>query len=82
MSSVKPGLITPIPKSGKDKIILDNLRPSHCLMLIIVLFEAVADRLKKGPELVRQSGFLKGRTIHENIHTTYDSRKWVGLFYC
>lgn len=76
MPSMKQGLITLIPKSGKDKRILDNLRPITLLNTDYkILSGAVAERLKKGISNIiseTQSGFLKGRLIHNNIRLVLD----------
>ena len=71
MSSMKQGVITLIPKHSKDKRILDNLRP-------ITLFNTdyklpsgcIATRMTiRLSHLIdeTQSGFLSGRSIHNNI---------------
>ena len=75
---MKQGLITLIPKSGEDKRVLDNLRPVMLLNTDYkILSVVIAARLKKGISTIiskTQSGFLKGKSIHNNIklrHETY-----------
>ena len=76
MSTMKQGLITLIPKPGKDKRILDNLRPITLLNTDYKIFSgAIAARLKEGISSLiseTQSGFLKGRLIHNNIRLVLD----------
>lgn len=76
MTSMKQGLITLIPKTGKDKRILDNLRPITLLNTDYKIFSgAVAFRLKEGISSIiseTQSGFLKNRSIHNNIRLVLD----------
>lgn len=73
---MKQGLITLIPKSGKDKRILDNLRPITLLNIDYkILSGVIAARLKEGISSIiteTQSGFLKGRLIHNNIRLVLD----------
>ena len=76
MSTMKQGLITLIPKPGKDKRILDNLRPITLLNTDYkILSGAIAARLKDGISSIiseTQSGFIKGRLIHNNIRLVLD----------
>lgn len=71
MPSMKQGLITLIPKHSKDKRVLDNLRPITLLNTDYKLLSGcIAARLKEGlSQLIdeTQSGFLNGRSIHNNI---------------
>lgn len=75
-ATMKQGLITLIPKSGKDKRKLDNLRPITLLNTDFkVLSGAIAARLKKGVSSIiseTQSGFLRGRSIQNNIRLVLD----------
>lgn len=89
--TMKQGLIILIPKPGKDKIILENLRPITLLNIDYKIFTGViAARLKVGlPQIISetQSGFLKGRSIHNNIRLVLDILEynhlieWMDLFY-
>lgn len=76
LPTMKQGLIILIPKPGKDKRILDNLRPITLLNTDYKLFtKALASRLKTGISQiisVTQSGFLKDRSIHNNIRLVFD----------
>lgn len=76
MPTMKQGLIILIPKPGKDKRILDNLRSITLLNTDYKIFSGViAARLKIGlPQIISetQSGFLKGRSIHNNIRLVLD----------
>lgn len=76
MPSMKQGLITQIPKHGKDKRILDHLRPITLLNIDYKLLSGcIAARLKEGlSQLIdeTQSGFLNGRSIHNNIRPVLD----------
>ncbi len=70
-STMKQGLITLIPKPGKDARQIDNLRPITLLNCdYTILAHIFSDRLKNKLNQViseSQSGFLKGRSIHNNI---------------
>uniref|UniRef100_A0A1A8L6V8 Reverse transcriptase domain-containing protein n=1 Tax=Nothobranchius pienaari TaxID=704102 RepID=A0A1A8L6V8_9TELE len=74
--TMKQGLITLIPKPGKDSKIIDNLRPITLLNTdykIVTL--AYANRLKSKLNSIisdSQSGFMKGRSIHNNIRLVMD----------
>jgi len=76
LPTMKQGLIILIPKPGKDKRILDNLRPITLLNTDYKLFtKALASRLKTGISQiisVTQSGFLKNMSIHNNIRLVFD----------
>ncbi len=70
-STMKQGLITLIPKPGKDARQIDNLR--HITLLNCdykTLAHIFANRLKEGLDQIiseSQSGFMKGRSIHNNL---------------
>ena len=68
---MKQGVITLIPKHSKDKTILDDLRPITLLNTDCKLLSGcIAARMKIGlSQLIdeTQSGFLGGRSIHNNI---------------
>lgn len=74
--TMKQGIITLIPKPGKDSKILDNLRPITLLNTdykIVTL--AYANRLKSKLDTIisdSQSGFMKDRSIHNNIRLVID----------
>uniref|UniRef100_A0A8C6WYS4 Reverse transcriptase domain-containing protein n=1 Tax=Neogobius melanostomus TaxID=47308 RepID=A0A8C6WYS4_9GOBI len=76
MTTMKQGVITLIPKPGKDKRQLDNLRPITLLNTDYKIFSgSIAARLKQGiSNLISetQSGFLKDRLIHNNIRLVLD----------
>lgn len=64
---MKQGLIILIPKSGKNKIILNNLRPITLLNAEYKIFAAISNIIS-----VTQSAFLKGRSIHNNMRLISD----------
>ena len=72
----KEGVITCIPKGGKDKQHLKNWRPISLLNVIYKLASAcIANRIKKVlNKLINedQTGFIAGRYIGENIRNLYD----------
>lgn len=76
MPSMKQGIIILIPKHNKDKRLLDNLRPITLLNTDYKLLSGcIAARLKCGLSQlidVTQSGFLEGRSIHNNIRLVLD----------
>ncbi len=83
LPTMKQGLIILIPKPGKDKIILENLRPITLLNTDYKIFSGViAARLRVGlPQIISetQSGFLKGRSIHNNIRLVLDILEYSNL---
>ena len=74
--SFSSSVITLIPKKGKDKRRVENLRPISLLPVPYkIIAKAMAVRLKKVvSSLVHtdQTGFLKGRYIGENIRLIMD----------
>lgn len=64
---MKQGLIILIPKSGKNKIILNNLRLITLLNAEYKILAAISNIIS-----VTQSAFLKGRSIHNNIRPISD----------
>ncbi len=76
MSTMKQGIITLLPKPGKDKRHIDNLRPRILLNVDCKLFtRLIANRLRVGMDQIiseTQSGFLKERSIHNNIRLILD----------
>jgi len=84
MTSMKQGLIILIPKQGKDKRLLDNLRPITLLNIDYKLLSGIiAARMKKClPQIISetQSGFLAGRSIHNNIRLVLDLIEYSHLF--
>ncbi len=80
---MKQGLISLLPKPGKDKRLLDNLRPITLLNTDYTLFTmTLASRLKTGISQiisVTQSGFLKDRSIHNNIRFIFDLIEYSDL---
>ena len=73
----RQGVITCIPKEGKDKTLLRNWRPITLLNIVYkIASSCIAGRLKTVlPQLINvdQKGFLKGRYIGENIRLLYDT---------
>uniref|UniRef100_A0A3B1J8J0 Reverse transcriptase domain-containing protein n=1 Tax=Astyanax mexicanus TaxID=7994 RepID=A0A3B1J8J0_ASTMX len=82
--SMKEGLISLIPKSGKDKRLINNLRPITLLNTDYkILSGALAARLKRGISAIiseTQSGFLKDCSIHNNIRLVLDLLDYSDLF--
>lgn len=77
----KQGIITCIPKDNKPKIFLKNWRPLTLLDTIYKLASgAIASRLKTVLDSIinkDQTGFIKGRSIVENIRVIYDVMKFT-----
>lgn len=75
-TTMKQGIITLIPKPGKNPKLIDNLRPITLLNNDYkILTHIYANRLKTGISQIiseTQSGFLKGRSIHNNIRLVLD----------
>lgn len=73
---MKQGVITLLPKPGKDKRYIDNLRPIALLNVDYKLFTMVfANRLKTDIKQIvseTQSGFIRNRSIHNNIRLVLD----------
>lgn len=74
--TMKQGVIILIPKPGKDPKILENLRPITLLNNDYKLLAHIfSNRLKSGLSQViscTQSGFMKGRLIHNNLCLVQD----------
>lgn len=74
--SMKQGIITLIPKPGKDPKIIDNLRPITLLNTDYKIVTLIyANRLKTNLHKIisdSQSGFMKNRSIHNNIRLVLD----------
>lgn len=74
--TMKQGVITLIPKPSKDPTHLDNLRPITLLNNDYKLLTHIfANRLKLGITQIvseTQSGFIKGRSIHNNLRLILD----------
>ena len=70
------GIISPIPKKSKDKTILENLRPISLLNVDYKIpNKVIATRIENVlPTLINpdQTGYVKGRSIGENIRLIYD----------
>lgn len=75
-NTMKQGVITLIPKPGKDQKVIDNLRPITLLNNDYkMLTHIFSNRLKTGiTDIISetQSGFIKGRSIHNNIRLIFD----------
>ncbi len=73
---MKQGVIILIPKPGKDPKILDNLQPITLLNNDYKLLAHIcSNRLKSGLSQIisnMQSGFMRGRSIHNNLHLVQD----------
>ena len=74
--SQRRGIISLIPKKGKDKTILENLRPISLLNVDYkILTKVVANRIEKTkPILINpdQTGYVKSRYIGENVRLIND----------
>ena len=74
--SQRRGIISLIPKKGKDKTILENLRPISLLNVDYkILTKVVANRIEKTlPILINpdQTGYVKYRYIGENVRLIND----------
>ena len=77
----KKGIITCIPKENKSKIFLKNWRPLTLLDTVYKIASgAIANRIKLTlDELINrdQTGFIKGRSLVENIRVIYDIMKFT-----
>lgn len=75
-TTMKQGVITLIPKPGKNSKIIDNLRPITLLNNDYKLLTHIfANRLRVGIEDIvsdTQSGFIRGRSRHNNIRLILD----------
>ena len=75
--TTKKGLITCIPKQGKDRNILKNWRPLTMLNCTYKFFSSIlADRLKATLTTVinpDQTGFISNRFIGDNTRLLYDT---------
>ena len=80
-NSMHSSIITLIPKKGKDKRYIENLRPISLLSVPYkVIAKVMAIRLKNiVGELIHtdQKGFLKGRYIGENIRLIIDLMEYA-----
>jgi len=74
--SMKQGVITLIPKPDKDPKVLDNFRPITLLNTDYKIVTLIyANRLKLFLHKIisdSQSGFMKGRSLHNNIRLVLD----------
>ena len=73
----RQGIITCLPKPGKDKKFLKNWRPISLLNTVYkITSSCIAERIKSVlPSVIHedQTGFIKGRYIAENIRLVYDT---------
>ena len=73
----RQGVITCIPKEGKDKRFLKNWRPITLLNTVYkIASSCISERIKLVlPSIIHsdQKGFMKGRNIGENIRLLYDT---------
>ena len=74
--SARKGVMSLIPKKGKDARYLKNLRPLTLLNIDYKLIaKLLADRMKRVlPKIIgpQQTGFMKNRNIQQNIRKTMD----------
>ena len=72
----KQGVISLLPKKGKDLSSLNNWRPISLLNIDYkITSKAIANRMKSVLDTIindSQTGFLKGRYIGENIRTIFE----------
>ena len=77
----KQGLITCIPKENKPKQFLKNWRPLTLLDTVYKIASGtIANRLKNVLDHIinkDQTGFIKGRSIVENVRIIYDVMKFT-----
>ena len=77
----KQGIITCIPKDNKPNIFLKNWRPLTLLDNVYKLASGtIANRIKTVLDDIKnkdQTGFIKGRSIVENIRIIYDMMKFT-----
>lgn len=75
-TTMKQGLITLIPKPGKDPLIIENWRPVSLLNIDYkILAQVYAKRLKKNLEEIiseNQNGFMANRHISSNVRLVLD----------
>lgn len=75
-TTMKQGLITLLPKSNKDKLLVENWRPISLLNVDYKLLSLLlAKRFKTGlNDIINeiQTGFMKGRHISNNIRLVLD----------
>uniref|UniRef100_A0A3Q3ASU9 Reverse transcriptase domain-containing protein n=1 Tax=Kryptolebias marmoratus TaxID=37003 RepID=A0A3Q3ASU9_KRYMA len=81
--SMKQGVITLIPKPGRDSKVLDNYRPITLLNCDYKLLTYIyTNRLKTGLKDViseTQTGFMSKRSIHNNIRLVQDLLEYSDL---
>lgn len=80
---MKQGVITLIPKPGKDSQLLDNYRPISLLNNDYkILTYIYTNRLKRGLDQIiseTQTGFVSNRSIHNNIRLVQDLLEYSHL---
>ncbi len=80
---MKQGIITLIPKPGKDSKLLDDYRPISLLNNNYKLLTYIyTSRLKRGPDQIinkTQTGFVKDRSKHNNIRLVQDLLEYSHL---
>jgi hypothetical protein len=81
--SQRQGVLTLLPKPGKDTRLLKNWRPISLLNTDYKILSAcIANKIKPHlPKLINrdQTGFIKGRYIGENIRTVLDVIQYLDL---
>ena len=73
--SARRGVISLIPKKAPDLMLIKNWRPITLLNYDYkILAKMIANRLEETVHLIgdQQTGFLKGRSIHNNIRKTIE----------
>ena len=78
--NTRRGIITLIEKEGKDQMYIRNWRPLSLLNLDYkILSKTLANRIYKVlPQIIHkdQSGFMPGRSIHENLFNLTSMIEW------
>ena len=81
--SLTEGIITCIPKAGKDKTLLKNWRPISLLNVSYKIFSGIiAKRIRNIlPQIISedQTGFMSGRFIGDNIRVIYDILDYANI---
>ena len=80
-ATARKGLMQLIPKKNKDTRYVKNMRPLTLLNVDYkILATTIALRLRETlPSIIgdQQTGFMEGRSIHNNIRKTMDILAWV-----
>ena len=83
-NTLTQGIITCIPKSGKDKMFLKNWRPISLLNVTYKIFSGIIARRIRSvlPEIISedQSGFMSKRFIGDNLRIVYDVLDYAKIY--